>query len=184
MIFHQHIETNNGEVWIVNASENGIIKSEVESRQEFEARVLKELIQTFIGEFELDHHSNGAPLIINRPELNVSISHSENWFALYVSEEKAVGIDIELNSSLIEKTKKHFLTQSEIERLQPNQSELQICWGIKESVYKYLQGNLQSLKNEVGIVSINQEDAKAEFQNQIIQLQFEQSEAFILVYTA
>lgn len=183
MIFHQHIETNRGEIWVLDASKNGYVKHEGETRQEFEARVLKEIIHATIGECELDHHPNGAPFIKNQQELYISISHSENWFALHVSKEEPVGIDIELNSQQVEKTKSYFLTESETERLQPNQQELQVCWGIKESVYKCLQGNVGSLKDEVEIVSMRGNEARATFKNQSIQLRFEQLQAYTLVYS-
>ena len=183
MIYHQHIETQLGEIWILNSEENGLAKSETESRQCFEARVLKEFIQSSIGNVNLDHESNGAPFIQNRPDLNISISHSDNWFTIYVSSKSQVGIDIEVPTSNIQKTEKHFLTQSEIERFQPSESVLQLCWGIKEAIYKLVKGDIQLLKNDIEIISIRKNQAVAKVKNQEIQLQRLQSDMFTLVYT-
>ncbi|MDG1332118.1 MAG: 4'-phosphopantetheinyl transferase superfamily protein [Crocinitomicaceae bacterium] len=183
MEIHQHIETRSGNIWIANALENIIEKSDEESRQEYEARFLQDFIGTILGDVELDHEPNGAPIFKNRPELHVSISHSENWFALYVSSKQPVGIDIEINSNKLEKAKKHFLTDQEIKHLQPTTQQLQICWGIKESVYKLLRGNLKSIYQEIEILSIDKNEVKAKFQDRIIELKHWQTDVLALVYT-
>lgn len=183
MIYNQHIETQLGEIWILNSEENGLAKSEIESRQYFEARILKKFIQSTIGNVNLDHESNGAPFIQSRPELNISISHSDNWFTIYVSSTSQVGIDIEVQTSNILKTEKHFLTEPEIQRFQPNESVLQLCWGIKEAIYKLVKGDIQLLKNEIEIISIKKNQATVKVKGQKIQLEYLQSDIFTLVYT-
>ena len=183
MEFHQHIKTSIGEIWIVDAFANGFSKTGIETRQAFEARVLHEMMEVIIGNVEIDHEPNGAPFIKKRPDLHLSISHSHNWFAIYISEIQAVGIDIEIDSLQIEKTKKYFLTKSEIERLQPNNQVLKTCWGIKESVIKLLKGNVKSLMNDIEILTIKEDDAQAKFQDETINLKHQQIEDFMLVYT-
>lgn len=183
MIFHQHIETKDGEIWVVDSSENGYVKSNDESRQEFEARVVKEMIQYIIGNVDLDHKSNGAPFIESQPEIHLSISHSDTWFVLYISRELAVGVDIEINSDQIKKTQSYFLSNTEIDQFSESCAKLQICWGIKEAIYKLFQGNLKSLKNEIEIISINNNRALAKVKSQEFQLNYFQTDIYTLVYT-
>ena len=183
MKIHQHIETSLGEIWIANALDNSFIKLEAESRQEYEARFLLEMLQEITGGTELSHESNGAPVLVNYPDLHISISHSNEWFAVYLSENQAVGVDLEVHSNGIEKTKEYFLSKSEIEDLHPTIEELKICWGIKESIFKKFRGNMKSMSEDITIVSIEKKEAEAKCQNETIKLRYQQPEYFTLVFT-
>lgn len=174
---------NMGDVWIVDALANGIHRSSFETKRAYEDQVVQEMLLAILGDVQVDHESNGAPFIKSHPELHISISHSENWFAIYISEKQSVGVDIEIHSQQIDKTENYFLTKAESERLQPNSDELHVCWGIKESVFKMLRGNVKSLKEDVEIISIDQDRAIAKLKNKKIELRFEQSKVFTLVYT-
>ncbi|MFK7784709.1 MAG: 4'-phosphopantetheinyl transferase superfamily protein [Crocinitomicaceae bacterium] len=183
MEFHQHIETSQGEIWTANAITNGFVKSDSESRQHYEAAFLRAMLKAILGEAQLDHEPNGAPFLKNRPDTCISISHSEEWFTVYLSEKQQIGIDIEIPSSRMEKSKKYFLTDIEIEQLQPSSKQLAICWGIKESVVKLLRGKINSMKNDIQITTIDGNQAGAIHQDQKIKLGHEQTEAYTLVYT-
>lgn len=183
MIIHQHIKTRLGEIWILNSTQNGFERSENETRQQLEGRVMNQLTLNTIGEKNVNHHLNGAPYFKNRPELKVSISHSNNWFALYITSTSSIGIDIEVSTRNIGKIKAHFLSQIEIDRLQPNKEQLQICWGIKESIYKFFQGDILSFKQDIEILIFKDKQAIVRVKNQEITLNFLQFEDFTLVYT-
>ena len=182
MDFHQHIITKSGDLWVIDANANGFVKSDQESRQEYEARVLAEMLRSIDEKLELDHEPNGAPILTNSNG-HISISHSESWFAIYLSNHQAVGVDLEVHTEQIEKTKTYFLSENEIEQLQPSTEQLHICWGIKESVFKMLRGNIHSLKEEIQITSIEENQAQAIFHQQYINLKFLQTHNFTLVYT-
>lgn len=183
MKIYHYIENQTGEIWVIKTTENNLCRFDSESRQAFEARIVNKMILECVGDDMLDHTSNGAPYLINHNKVHVSISHSDNWFALYVSRKNFVGVDLEVNSTIIQKTKNYFLTPIEINRLKPNETLLQICWGVKESVYKLLRGDLQSLKYDIQIASIEKEVVTAMFQSQEIKLKFQVFEEFTLVYT-
>lgn len=182
MEFYRHIETSKGKIWIVDAFENGFIKSE-ESRQEYEARFLEVMLQKYLGDVQLIHESNGAPLFKNRSGLNISISHSVNWFAIYVSEEENIGIDIEIHSERIKRIANYFLTEKEVDLLQPTTEQLRVCWGVKESVFKLYRGKIKSILNEIEVVSIEKNQAIAKCENRKIRLAYQQEELFTLVFT-
>jgi phosphopantetheinyl transferase len=181
--FHQHIETRLGDIWIADAETNGSVKLESESRQDYEARFLQLMLEEIVGEAELDHKSSGAPFLKNRPNTHISISHSDHWFAIYLSKKEPIGIDIEIPSDHIKKTEQYFLTDSEIEQLQPTTEELAICWGIKESIFKLFRGNLNSMKEDIQIISINKNKTTSIVLEQKIDLKFFQTDLFTLVYS-
>lgn len=183
MIFHQHIETPLGQIWIVDSTENGFEKSQSETRQEFETRVLRQIIESTIGNVTLSHRSNGAPFIESRHDLFISISHSENWFALYVSRKQSVGVDVECFSTKIEGIKTHFLSENEIQDLQPRLVQLHVCWGIKESIIKRSGGEVADFQKSIQIQSIAENLASATFQESRIELNHAISRQYVLVYT-
>lgn len=183
MIFHQHTRTGIGEIWIVDALENGFFKLESESRQAFEARVLSEIIQSMLGEVQLRHTSKGAPFIENHPELAISISHSENWFAIYTSDNPMIGVDIEIPSRRFKKIQDHFLSQHEQEVLDLSNDKLPIYWGVKESIIKRAKGEVEAFKEDIQIESISEKTVTARFKSKIIQLEYAVHRQFALVYT-
>ena len=182
-MYHRHIETNSGRIWIIHSSDNGFVQSNSETRQNFESRVMKKFLGSTLGDVELDHLSNGAPFIVNRPDLNISISHSENWFALYLSTKGNVGVDIEIPSTKINQIQSHFLQPSEILRLTLNPLELRQCWGIKEAVFKLFRGEIESMKEEIEIINLTGISGIARSNGQEVFLKFLESEHYTLVYT-
>ena len=184
MNFFRHIVTHVGDIWVVDAHSNGFEKNSTETRQEYESRVLNKIISVVLGgDVERCHESNGAPFIANYPTLQVSISHSEHWFAVYLSNGPRVGVDIELATHQLEGRGNYFLQDLEMERLQPTIEQLQICWGIKEAVYKLFKGELDSLKHDIEITSLLESTATAICKNKVIQLNHQQEESYTLVYT-
>lgn len=183
MIFHQHIRTGIGEIWIVDALENGFFKLESESRQAFEGRVMSKMIASTLGEVQLRHTSKGAPFIENHPELSISISHSENWFAIYVSDNPMIGVDLEIPSRRLNKIQDHFLSQHEREMLDLSNDKLPIYWGVKESTIKLAKGEVGDFKEDIQIESISEKTVTARFKSKIIQLEYTVHRQFVLVYT-
>ena len=182
MNIHQHIQHDLGSIWIVNAADNGFEKGVHESRQEFEARVMAWMLAETVGEAKLDHLENGAPFLPQRPELNLSISHSETWFALGVSKTHAMGIDIEAHGTILQKVENYFLTTTELERFQPTERELCVLWGAKESVFKVLRGEVTNLKDDIEIVSMDENHVVAAGNGQLFSLNHERTDFYTLVF--
>jgi phosphopantetheinyl transferase len=183
MNIHQHIQHDDlTTIWVVNATDNGFEKLESESRQAFEERVMQFILTEALGESALEHAENGAPFLPNRPELNVSISHSDTWFALCVSKLKAVGIDIEAHGTILQKVENYFLSNAELARFQPTELDLCVLWGAKESVFKSLRGELTNLKEDIEIVSMDEHRVVAECLDQSFQLKHARNDFYTLVY--
>lgn len=182
MNIHQHIQHDLGSIWIVNAADNGFEKGAHESRQEFEARVLAWMLAETVGEAGLEHTEKGAPFLPQLPELNLSIAHSGVWFALGVSKTHAVGIDIEAHGTILQKVENYFLTTTELERFQPTERELCVLWGAKESVFKVLRGEVTNLKDDIEIVSMDENRVVATGNGQLFSLNHQRTDFYTLVF--
>lgn len=86
----------------------------------------------------IDDH--GKPYLVNLPH-HISLSHSFDYAAVIISENKAVGIDIEQIKNKIERIASKFMSEDELAFINPDQKidQLYVCWCGKEAVYK-LQG--------------------------------------------
>ena len=121
-------------------------------------------------------------------DLELSISHSHDFSAIVISEQK-VGLDLEQLKNKILKIAPRFMDISHLENLSTEEKikKATVIWGIKESIFK--------LKNEVGIsfsdhISENAftfddkiTTATLKFNNKVekFKIQFEQEEDYIFV---
>jgi 4'-phosphopantetheinyl transferase EntD len=93
------------------------------------------LLEELVGKnFLLDYLPNGKP-VLQKPKLFLSISHSKDFVAVFVSQNKEIGIDIEKNRENIEQLKNKFLLSEELQQIN-NINLLHIYWGAKEAMYK------------------------------------------------
>ena len=94
-----------------------------------------------------DEH--GKPYLANLPHY-ISLSHSFDYAAVMISENKPVGIDIELINTKIERIAHKFMNEQELSNMDKNHltEHLYISWCAKEAIYK-LQGkkNVSFLDN-------------------------------------
>lgn len=121
-------------------------------------------------------------------DLELSISHSHDFSAIVISEQK-VGLDLEQLKNKILKIAPRFMDISHLENLSIEEKikKATVIWGIKESIFK--------LKNEVGIsFSDHISENKFTFDDKIttatlkfnnkeekFKIQFEQEEDYIFV---
>jgi 4'-phosphopantetheinyl transferase len=109
--------------------------------------LLKQLLKTE-KKIEIVYDEFGKPHL-NGTKKHVSISHTKQFVAVAVHENKNIGIDIEIVAPRIEKIKHKFLSEKENEWANENYSleKLFIIWGAKESVYKiYSEGGIDFKK--------------------------------------
>jgi len=92
---------------------------------------------------------SGKPYLTNFPH-HISLSHSFDYAAVMINPDHAVGIDIELISSKIERIAHKFMSAHELAFMDSENKikHLYVCWCAKEAVYK-LQGkkNVSFLDN-------------------------------------
>lgn len=111
-----------------------VLKNEKKRRQRLAYRVL--LQNLLKQDFILTYNSEGKPFFKNRQDF-VSISHSKDYAAVFVSNIQAVGIDIEKISERMPMLASRFLNSKEENALDLNNLDLlHIYWGGKECLYK------------------------------------------------
>lgn len=111
------------------------IKSESLRKQKLAVRALIDVM--FEEKVYLSHHDNGKPYIENCAT-NISITHTENYVAVILSETEDVGIDIESLGRDFSAVEKKALSEDEIDDLddEKRNEQLAIYWCAKEAIYK------------------------------------------------
>lgn len=108
--------------------------------------------------FELIEIGESKKPLLSNGKLHFSISHCGDFAAAIISEEKSVGIDVELVTPKIESIKNKFLSEKELELIAKKNLEtkitnfelLTLCWSCKESIFKwYGKGNVDFKKNMI-----------------------------------
>lgn len=112
-------------------------KSESVRKQKLAVRALLDTM--FEDKVYLSHHDNGKPYIENNAT-NISITHTDRYVAIMLSDDEEVGIDCESLDRDFSAVEKKALSEDEIEELEDNAEErrtqLAIYWCAKEAVYK------------------------------------------------
>lgn len=147
----ESFEQLNQEVQLNEKSQKRLdgMKSEMHQRAFLSIRKL--LAQAGYSDFDLYYDEFGKPHLHSKNRhtefTEVSITHSHHFSAIILSNE-AVGIDIEMQREKILKIAHKFVNDTELKRLQKNDSpkyikKLTVKWGAKEAIFK--------IRNEKGI---------------------------------
>lgn len=126
---------------ILSESEKKFLKTIHHPKQKtrwFASRFLLKYLMKTNSYVELLIDLHGKPFLANY-DLNLSISHSDNYAAVIISKSHEVGIDIEHASRNIEILKNKFLSNEELQELEKSsemQASLLIYWAAKEVMYK------------------------------------------------
>jgi phosphopantetheinyl transferase len=102
-------------------------------------RLFSYLLQT---ELSVHRNSAGAPYLEGYTE-NISISHTDDYMAVYLHTSEQVAIDIELMGRDISAVQHRFANQEEVEQLvdaSSHEALLQL-WSIKECLFKVIPVN-------------------------------------------
>lgn len=129
----------------------------VHGKRNVEKEAVKQLLVGLdYGMEPLNYLPSGQPVFTASKE-HLSISHSDGWFAVYISEEK-VGVDIQVPSPRIAQGKEYFLNKNE--RHLEDTDLLHLIWGAKEALYKKYGGEMNDLREEVTFNRIDKNEAK------------------------
>lgn len=134
---------------------------------------------------QIHYKESGAPYLSEFPNLHISLSHSVNLLVLYVSEQQAIGIDLQWIKSGIYDGRSYFINETEEESfgslLQKDELLLSI-WCVKEAMYKQL-GGIKNAKNDL-TVSLNTENSWiCTYKGQEYSFGNQKIENFLLFYT-
>lgn len=151
-----------------------------ESKRAFEKMEVKNAIEQLGFDSEIGYKKTGQPYLTNHPEVYISISHSNGWIAVCISD-TPVGIDIETVNPLILRGTDYFVNERERKYLE-NLKHLHLIWGAKEAFYKWKEGQISDLKNEVTICDISADKTlQVQFESNIYTLNYVQENDITLV---
>ena len=110
------------------------LKKDNLSKEQFLA--VRKLIELEDLDYRIRYNTFGKPLI--NSNLNISISHSNQIVAIVLSNNKRIGIDVQLKQSKILNIQDKFLNMSEKIKISDNLNlnVLTMIWSSKESIFK------------------------------------------------
>ena len=133
--------------------------------QHFAGRYLLEILHPGFPFHLIEIAESKKPLLSNG-EIHFSISHCGDYAAVIISENKLVGIDVELITPKIELVKERFLTESELnlssnyELQNKNYKILTLFWSTKEVIFKWYGKGKLSFKRNMSIDQLFFENEK------------------------
>ena len=120
------------------------------------------LLREALGnDFEINYLEDGKPVLVF-PKKFLSVSHSKEFVAVFLSETYAIGIDIEKISDRIQKLYPKFLNETEQKNSNLSDSTLlHFYWGAKEAVYKLFNQHRLLFAEQIHVDSINWKEQRA-----------------------
>jgi|GEM_PF-1563768 len=148
-------------------ADDGVGKRERENRAE------QQLLSRMLGgDTGLCHDEHGKPFL-SASEQHISISHSNRWLAVALSETENIGIDIEELQPRLERVKHMFLSDAELSALHTGKPllALALCWSAKEAAYKLFGAKAgamgEHVKLDIGSVNSVLRNETSVFQAQV-----------------
>lgn len=173
----------NTSLWTCFSEQGNIVGADKKERERKVIRLmLCEILST--DSFELVHDPKGKPFLI--PNLgNISIAHSDGYFAIAYSSSDIVGVDIQTHHSRLDKAKDYYMNDQEQAALHscPKPVLFQI-WSAKEAIYKLFGGKISNLRDEVTVRVTSKQFPEAEFNDETLKLFCDQNDERTLMLCA
>lgn len=158
-----------------------LLKSGVGKRAVEKGGVRMLLEKLGYGDLEIQYKETGQPFFSQKPDLFLSVSHAKGWYAVIVGTQP-VGVDIEIASPRLRQGQDYFRNEREL-AFSEDETALQLMWGAKEAFYKWKEGQIDDLKEEVTLIKILEEQLVVEFESREYLLEFRIFEGVFLVFT-
>lgn len=183
MDFFLHHTTNSGVLYVLDLTTIGISHKAFSTKSEYQRRGVKLLLDAVVGEHELMHTEKGAPQLKNS-NLEISISHTEHFVAVYLSEHQPVGIDIELmnRAKKLELGKDYFVNEVEQLRIWTI-DELYIIWNLKEAIFKEKKGCIPHIREAVITQKIEEDLINYTLEGELKEAHFLIKNELLVVFT-
>ena len=107
---------------------------------------IREIVSLVMPENEDIIYNNQKKPYFKNSNSNLSISHSNERVAIYIHQDKNVGIDLQFISDKIFRIKEKFLNAEELDQISMEVNELTAYWSIKEALFKIYGKNDAFLK--------------------------------------
>lgn len=153
------------------------------SKRDFQNKMIEALVhEAGYASYSIEHKPSGQPYFKGEGMPHLSISHSENYAAIYIGA-APLGVDIQAFHPRIAAGKDYFINTFE-EHFQSN-LELHIIWAVKEVIYKALEGNLNDPRQEITIIAIdaNSSIVQAKVKNEYKQFGYARTAEFVMAFS-
>lgn len=131
---------------------------------------------------EISYKETGQPFLTDNPELFLSVSHAQGWFAVLIGT-KPLGVDIQTYSPRLILGQDYFRNERE-GAFSEDERALHLIWGAKEAFYKLKEGQMNDLKEEVSVFAIGEHSLIIHFEQIAHELKFVILEKAFLVFTS
>ena len=131
-----------------------LFRSESQRKQKLAVRAL--LNEMFDEKMYLNHHDNGKPYLENCVT-NISITHTEKYVGVIISDDDELGIDIESLDRDFAVVEKKALSEDEIDDLddEKKNEQLAIYWCAKEAIFKRMSQNRVDFAEQIEVEKFN-----------------------------
>ncbi len=134
------------------------VQNEAQAQFRSEGRIkewtaVRVLLCTMLGrQVHIEYKDNGAPLLPDYERLHISISHTQGYVAIALSETTCVGVDVEqierTATPRVERVRNHFMRNDEMAE---SIVGLLLHWSAKEAAYKAIGRQGVDFKEELRI---------------------------------
>ena len=134
--------------------EISLFRNENQRRQKLAVRAL--LNEVFEEKMYLNHHDNGKPYLENCVT-NISITHTDKYVAIIISDDDELGIDIESLDRNFAVVEQKALSEDEIDDLddEKKNEQLAIYWCAKEAIFKRMSQNRVNYAEQIEVEKFN-----------------------------
>ena len=134
--------------------EISLFRSESQRRQKLAVRAL--LNEVFEEKMYLNHHDNGKPYLENCGT-NISITHTDKYVAIIISDDDELGIDIESLDRNFAPVEQKALSEDEIDDLDDDKKneQLAIYWCAKEAIFKRMSQSRVNFAEQIEVEKFN-----------------------------
>ena len=134
--------------------EISLFRNENQRRQKLAVRAL--LNEVFEEKMYLNHHDNGKPYLENCVT-NISITHTDKYVAIIISDDDELGIDIESLDRSFASVEQKALSEDEIDDLDEDKKneQLAIYWCAKEAIFKRMSQNRVNFAEQIEVEKFN-----------------------------
>ena len=134
--------------------EISLFRNEDQRKQKLAVRAL--LNEVFEEKMYLNHHDNGKPYLENCVT-NISITHTDKYVAIIISDDDELGIDIESLDRNFAPVEQKALSEDEIDDLDDDKKneQLAIYWCAKEAIFKRMSQNRVNFAEQIEVEKFN-----------------------------
>ena len=134
--------------------EISLFRNENQRRQKLAVRAL--LNEVFEEKMYLNHHDNGKPYLENCVT-NISITHTDKYVAIIISDDDELGIDIESLDRNFAPVEEKALSEEEIDDHDDDKKneQLAIYWCAKEAIFKRMSQSRVNFAEQIEVEKFN-----------------------------